>query len=302
MLHVNMAQSWNFRGKMSTVFKSGLLDLAPRIDPRTGGSRVVHFFGNTAPLFPDRRTVVTVHDLMSLNREGFKAAAFRKALLPGLARLQPTRVVVISSQTADDLGALLPRFQHKVQVIPHGVRTDIPSIPEREHLLMFGGSSDPRKRTALGLAAYASYASREAEALPLIIAGRAGVEGLDLAQPFGSGRVIVEPNPDNKELLTLLQAAACVIYPSKEEGFGLPIVEAAEVGTRVLCERDARIPIEVLGEHVLQVAGVAAVDWAAAIKRAIQEGPVSSNNLSLPSWSDVAAQYRELYQDVATNA
>jgi glycosyltransferase involved in cell wall biosynthesis len=54
---------------------------------------------------------------------------------------------------------------------------------------------------------------------------RAGIEG----------RVRLLGYVDNADLAALYAAASCVIYPSRYEGFGLPLVEAFESGVPVVC-------------------------------------------------------------------
>lgn len=289
---------WTRRGKIDTVLRSGLLDVMPALDPRTSRAEVIHFFGNTAPRFAPDRAVVTVHDLMMLRSASKKASVYRSLLVPGL-KYGKFPIVAISSQTASDLLGALPTLTDRVEVIPHGWRPGRFYDGDRGHVLMFSGSSDPRKRVDLGLAAYARYVQLTgARALPLVIAGRAGIDR-NVVAASGAMSVRVESDPDDARVAELLASAACLIYPSREEGYGLPIVEAGETGTPVVLDGHARLPSEPMGAHVVAVDRPDdIVDWALSIQRAVRGGAVQDALRGLPTWSDVATEYLSLYSRV----
>jgi len=300
-LSVNVSQlGWTSRGKVDTLLRSGMLDVRPSLDLRTRHADAVHYFSNSAPRFPDRRTVITVQDLMSMRSRALKAQLFTALLVPGLIRAAPAGSVVVptSTQTADEIKVLLAEMQPRIEVIPHGWRDGLFFGGVRDHVFMFGGQSDPRKRVELGLAAYSAYAESTRDPLPLIIAGRAGIDTATVAQYVTSGNVKVELDPSNERVARLLQTAACLIYPTREEGFGLPLVEAGEVGTPVVCGADARIPHEPLGPHTSRVVGTQPADWGRAIGAAIKGGPVADALRHLPTWDQVANTYCDLYESV----
>jgi len=299
-LYLNQsANGWTRKGKAQTILRSGLIDLSPRLDIRTRNASVVHYFGNTAPQVPDARTLITVHDLMSVRSNSLKGRLFRLLLTPGLQRGTNSRIVAISTQTADELISLFPAIRRRVIVIPHGRRGGLFSTEDRTHILMFGGQSDPRKRIGLGFSAYSAYATMDPDPLPLIVLGRAGADTNFVRRQVSSGYVTVEPDPSDERVATLLRTAACVVYPTREEGFGLPIIEAGEVGTPVLCERGARIPSEPCGKHVVHVNGTEPRVWGSAIARAIVKGPIAGSLDHLPTWAQVAKSYNDLYDEVA---
>lgn len=297
-VHLNASpHGWTRRGKFHSALLSGLLDLSPRTDPRTSAYDVVHYLGNTAPQFPSRTTVITVHDLMSLRRVDRKSRIYQTLLVPGLLRSNKALVVAISRQTADDLVAIIPNISGRLTVIPHGHREGLFSAQERRHILMFGGQGDPRKRIELGLAAYSRYAEiAGAGALPLVLAGRAGLDDRLVAKCVSNGRWSIHADPSELQVNQLLESAACLLYPSAEEGFGLPVIEAGEVGTPVLYDRTARIPAEPLGCHALGVEGVDLELWARAIQAAVDIGPVPNALAHLPTWSEVARAYTKVYR------
>lgn len=289
---------WTRMGKLDTLLRTGLLDFDPRWDPRARGVDVLHYFGNSCPRRPTPNSIVTVHDLMMLRADGQRARLFRSLLVPGL-RTGRARVVAISTSTADALVMDLGFSPRAIEVIPHGYREREIWMGPREHLMMFGGSSDPRKRIELGMRAYDEYA-REAgsEAMPLVVAARAGIDERHL-RLVTHGSVTVESNPDASTLDTLLGRAACLLYPSAWEGYGLPILEAGELGTPAVYDASARIPREPLGRHAVAASGGDPRAFAQAISAALRVGVVPDALVDRPTWDDVAAMYGQIYEGVA---
>lgn len=83
---------------------------------------------------------------------------------------------------------------------------------------------------------------------------RMAIAGGSNAAIFGSGSVVVGPVQElgfvrDSELRTLYENAACFVYPSSYEGFGLPPLEALTLGCPVVASRAASLP-EVLGDAV----------------------------------------------------
>lgn len=300
-LRVNVSRlGWTLQGKVETLLRSGLLDIRPNWDPRARRADAVHYFSNTAPRCPDRRTIITVQDLMSIRSRAPKARLYAALLVPGLERAAASAAVIVptSMQTADEISVLLAGKAPRIEVIPHGWRDGLFFDGDRDHVLMFGGQRDPRKRVELGLAAYSAYAESTPDPLPLTIAGRAGVDPTTVAQYVTSGTVSLEMNPPTERVASLLRTAACLIYPTREEGFGMPLVEAGEVGTPVVCGADARIPREPLGPHASRVAGSDPADWGRAVRAAVKTGPVVDALSHLPTWDQVATTYCDLYESV----
>ena len=78
-----------------------------------------------------------------------------------------------------------------------------------------------------------------------------------------------------EELIGMMQAADLMVFPSLYEGFGRPVVEAQEAGTRVIASRSAAIP-EVGGEGATYFDGENEEGIAQAILDALNE-PASTH-------------------------
>ncbi len=79
---------------------------------------------------------------------------------------------------------------------------------------------------------------------------------------------------------------------------GLPILEAAEAGTPVVVDGDARVANEVVGRHCFRVSGSSVEVWVAELRRAVASAPIP-DALDLPDWAAVARMYRSLYAEVS---
>jgi glycosyltransferase involved in cell wall biosynthesis len=79
-----------------------------------------------------------------------------------------------------------------------------------------------------------------------VVAG-AAADDPRLSEPALKGRVRREASPDDRTLVSLYQRALVLLVPSRNEGFGLPALEAMACGCPVLAARAGALP-EVCGE------------------------------------------------------
>jgi glycosyltransferase involved in cell wall biosynthesis len=201
--------------------------------------------------------VVTIHDLTFLDHpewhERSKVVVFGRAIR--VAARRADAIVCVSRRTAQRLGELCAPTG-RVFVVPHGVDHDrfrpepaVPRaddggdvVPESEILrrlgvlppyVLFVGTLEPRKAVPDLVAAFDRVARDHAD-LSLVLAGRPGwgVEEVDRAidRTRVGGRIVRTGYVSDEAVPTLLRGAAVVAYPSLEEGFGLPALEALACG------------------------------------------------------------------------
>jgi glycosyltransferase involved in cell wall biosynthesis len=131
-----------------------------------------------------------------------------------------------------------------------------------QQYFLFYGAIEPKKNVSRLVSAYAASGSN----CPLVVAGPLGWEYQDdLAQieQFG-GPKAAEDNENRKRrilridylplphLVALIRGARCLLFPSLYEGFGLPVLEAMNLGTPVMTSKTASL-IEVAGDAALLV-------------------------------------------------
>lgn len=282
-------------GLVSTAARSGLFDLSPRLDPRARRFDVVHFASHLGPVWPGRNSVFTVHDLMHRRWSRSHYAVTGALLERSLTRAG--RVVASSEHTRRELERALPPLTGRVELIVPGMRDGRETKADREHVLAFGGAADPRKRTDLMVAVYCAYAAATAGALPLVVLARAGLTPAQQKTLATVGARVV-PDATAEEVDAYMAGAAALLYPTQEEGFGLPILEAAEAGTPVVMDAKAIVAAEIVGRHCFMAEGTDVGTWVAALRRAVAAAPVE-RPLDLPGWPEVAARYGAVYAEVA---
>ena len=245
--------------------------------------------------------MVTLHDLVPLKRRGSQLRTGLKHRLRYAAARRATRTIVPSRAVAEDAQRLIGLDPGRVAVVHEAAAPALRPVEDPraalEHLelpdrfLLWVGTldpPDPRK----GLDALAGEVAR-GHGPPLVLAGRAGPGARTLASP---GRVLLAGRVEDSELAALLTAADALVFPSLDEGFGLPPLEALACGTPVAAYAAGAMP-EVLGG----VTGAALVEPgdARALLAAAQElagGPVEP---PARTWSDVARDTWAVYEEAA---
>jgi glycosyltransferase involved in cell wall biosynthesis len=262
----------------------------PRLLRRLGAS--LGHFQYALPLRPPCPAVVTIHDL-SFVREpslmGWKDRLVFRRVVPRAAR-RAARVLTVSERTRADLRELYDVPDEKIVVTPNGVDPAFtPGEGAHDYVLLVGAVQE-RKNPLAALAA-----AREA-GLPLVVTGPAKDEAL--ARELERGGARVTGYVEQEELVRLYRGAACLVQPSRYEGFGLPVLEAMATGT----------PVVAVPEPALQeVAGDAAV-WAEesalgdAIRRAVAEretlAAAGLERAQRFSWAETARRTLAVYLEV----
>jgi glycosyltransferase involved in cell wall biosynthesis len=173
------------------------------------------------------------------------------------------RLITVSHFSSSELGKWLKVSPERVTVIPlgheHALRpTADASILDRLGLttgkyLLCVGSSNPNKNFPSLLRAYAELRARmhHDTCPPLVVVGRFDTRIFDAEAIRGEG-VIQAGYLSDSELRALYEHAACFLFPSTYEGFGLPPLEAMALGCPVISSNAASLP-EVCGGAALMV-------------------------------------------------
>lgn len=137
----------------------------------------------------------------------------------------------------------------------------------REYLL-FWGSIEPKKNIGRLIEAYLS----SGVSTPLVIVGAQAWKSKDQLQLLkneslrSDKRIIQLSYAPFSLLVSLIRGARAALFPSLYEGFGLPVLEAMQLGTPVVCSDSASLP-EVAGDAALMVDPYDTQALSAAIRR-----------------------------------
>lgn len=207
------------------------------------GARIAHF-----PLtvqLPSTRlpTVVTLHDVQHLDlpemfpraERAFRAVAWHRSLK------EADRVIAISDFGRERAIARLGLDPARVRVVPLGLDHArlLPGDGVREPFLLYPARTWPHKNHARLFEAFA-LVRRERPDLRLVLTGGGSVDLL----PDG---VEARGHVSYDEVVTLMQRASALVFPSLYEGFGLPPLEAMACGCPVACSNAAALP-ETVGD------------------------------------------------------
>ena len=227
---------------------------------------VIHAPAYTAPPRRETPVVVTVHDVSYARRPEwypYRADWLRQWFYRRSA-VGSDRVLTDSTFSRFEIAAAYGIPESRISVVPLGVDTrafcpdtsGAPARPDPETpgpYLLHVGDLHPRRNLPLMIDALAALDldTGAGGPLQLVLAGvdRGVAAALTARAAAGGvgGRVRILGPVSPERLLALYRGATALVYPSRYEGFGLPLLEAMACGTPVIAARAASIP-EVVGD------------------------------------------------------
>ena len=249
-----------------------------------------------AMLRPPCPQVVTLHDVVPLKRRSEYLRSGIRFRMRYLAVERSTRVIVPTAVVAAEVAEHLGMTPHRLTVVHEAPAPamrecsawEIEAVRKRyrlpdDYLLWVGGlqTPDPRKRIAA-----MAKAPRE---LALVLVGATRPWAHELPGVTLTGHV-----PD-EHLAAIYSGARALVFPSDDEGFGLPPVEALACGTPVVAS-DLPVLREVLGDRATFVdpGDMAGLLAAGAAARRPAPGPPPW------TWLDAARATWQVYREIAS--
>jgi alpha-1,3-rhamnosyl/mannosyltransferase len=236
--------------------------------------------------------VVTLHDLIPLKRHGEFLRSGLRFKLRYLAVQRAVRVIVPTHAVADDAVRALQIPADRIAVIGEAAapalrrRSDdeVAAVRRRfalpdQYLLWVGGlqTPDPRKRV--------HALAKVKRSMPLVLVGAAGRWAHELPNVTLTDRV------SDDELAAIYTGAHALVFPSDDEGFGLPPVEALACGTPV-----AACDLPALREVLDGRVALSAVDDLEGLIRAAESASRPAPEPIEWTWEDAAEATWEVYE------
>jgi glycosyltransferase involved in cell wall biosynthesis len=251
-------------------------------------------------------SVLTVHDLSFEHMPSVMSPRdrfFFRTFVPRSAR-RADRLLAVSDHTKRDLVDRYGIAEDRIVVTAAGVDplfTPDGAVPERAPYALFVGGIQPRKDP---LAAIEALALLNGD-LDLVIVGaekRGGPEVRRTLHRLGlEQRVELAGHVEHAELAGLYRGAACLVFPSRYEGFGLPVLEAMASGTPVVAAKTAALP-EVAGDAAVLVEPGSPAALADGIRQALAERDrlvaAGLERAGSFSWAEAARRTLAVYRDL----
>jgi glycosyltransferase involved in cell wall biosynthesis len=211
---------------------------------------VFHGLNQRLPHAPLRRAVTTFHDLFVLTGE-YSTPEFRRRFAEQArdAAGRSDRIITVSQFTAGQVISLLGVEEARVRVVHHGVRLPARAAVPREKIILHVGAIQHRKNLSRLVDAF----EKVDRGWQLVLAGSAGYGAAEIAAKVGAARsrerIRMPGYISQSELANWYARAMIFAFPSLDEGFGMPVLEAMAAGVPVVASNRS---------GVLEVAGSAA--------------------------------------------
>ncbi|HUP63905.1 MAG TPA: glycosyltransferase family 1 protein [Thermoanaerobaculia bacterium] len=231
----------------------------------------------TLPLRCPIPAVVSMHDLSSITtpfRHRFRTIlAFNTFVRQSLEKA--AFIAAVSGATADAVARGFGLARSRIEIVPNGVGEEfyraaspalLPPGLEPGSYILFAGTMEPRKGIEDLIDAWEALPERPT----LVLCGSKGW-GLSrlrsrIAVLIEKGEILMPGFVSRETLIALEQHALIFVYPSRDEGFGLPPLEAMAAGTPVIATLAGAIP-EITGDAALLVPPGNPSALAAAMRR-----------------------------------
>ncbi|MFN4298942.1 MAG: glycosyltransferase family 4 protein [Thermaurantimonas sp.] len=291
---------------------------------------LLHCTSNTAPIWLDVPLMVTLHDVIYLEKNPLFAPGYTpyqrfgnmyRRWVVKTAIPQANRVLTVSQYEVGNVLRFLPQIKDRLHVLYNGVGAHFRKITDPHQLdtvrqkyylpekfVMFLGNTDPKKNTENTLKAFALIAKETNYSYKLLLG--------DLDKQFVKN--ILDRNNlsdlfnyihftgyiKNSDLPAILSQAEVFLYTSLRESFGIPIIEAMACGTPVVTSSVTSMP-EVAGDAAMFADPTRPDDIASATLRLLSD-TVFRNQLiekgleraRLFNWENSASQLIDHYREL----
>lgn len=241
-----------------------------------------HGLNQRLPRHRFRRAVATFHDLFVMTGE-YSTPEFRQRFtaLARDAAGRADRIVTVSRHTACQVESLLGVEPSRIAVVHHGVdpvpefqAEDLAAFRRRHRLerpfLLHVGAVQARKNITRLVAAFEALQAD----LDLVLAGSDGYGVAEIRARIAASpareRIRLLGYVSRESLLRLYRTAAALAFPSLDEGFGMPALEAMSAGLPVVTSNRSGTA-EAAGDAALLVDPTDTAAIAEALRQAVED-------------------------------
>lgn len=236
---------------------------------------ILHATSNTAPVFSPVPAIITLHDIIYMEKLSLKSGTlyqragniYRRWNVPIVAK-KAKCLITVSNYEKNRIDTFFEFPEDKVKVIHNGVRPHFIPIEKAEareklksynlpeQFILFLGNTDPKKNLTHVLLAFQNFLTTNDSSLKMVMPDFGEEKLLQLLDSINARRlrknIHLTGYIPNEILPGFYSLATFFLYPSLRESFGLPILEAMACGCPVITSVTSSMP-EVAGQAAMMV-------------------------------------------------
>jgi glycosyltransferase involved in cell wall biosynthesis len=199
--------------------------------------------------------VITIHDMIHENNpemfvNSTEIISQKKHMMDA-----SHAIIAISNFTKNEILKFYPQFEPKISVVYHGLPEEMSTgekvdIINESKYILYVGQRGHYKNFSILAAALTPLLKNEKD-LKLLCAGggKFSTDEQDMLNQYGINKHCLQIDANDETLKDLYQQALVFAYPSSQEGFGLPMLEAFKNNCPIVCSNVSCLP-EIGGEAV----------------------------------------------------
>lgn len=288
---------------------------------------ILHCTSNTAPYFCKTKLILTLHDIIFLEKRNKKNESlyqnlgrlYRRFIVPLI--IPKTKIIItVSNYECNIIKNFLKLPDDKIVYIYNGYSKNFQKKenPEKiynkyidkDNYIFFLGNTDPKKNTDRTILAYAEYVknTNQKNISPLLIA--------DLKEDF-IDKILKENSIEwikpyiyssgyisNSDLPYVYSGAKVFLYTSLRESFGIPILESMACGSPIITSNTSAIP-EIAGSEAILIDPLNIKEISETIEKLLSDNKYREKQINyglervkLFSWEKTAQELILLYNKI----
>lgn len=295
------------------------------------GVQLLHCTSNTAPLRPGVPLLITLHDIIYLEKLDLRKGTWYQRIGNLYRRWNVPKIVpncevilTVSNYEHQRIAQHFKPSEEKIKVVYNSVgdhfhlkaeATDLAKIKVKYDLpkrfIFFLANTDPKKNLKGVLKALALLKAQGQLTMPLVMLDFKEEYLMNELNEIGAtdlrSMIHISGYVPNKELPYFYQLSKMFLYPSLRESFGIPILEAMACGTPVITSNTSSMP-EVAGDAAILIDPFEPQSIADAILKLDQDQELCNNLIDKGtlraqkfSWASTARQVKQIYMDINKN-
>ena len=296
------------------------------------GCNLLHCTSNTAPLQLDIPLIVTLHDIIYMEKSYWQLLngngtayqkfgnAYRRYVVPRILK-KSAKTITVSEYEQQRIESFFGLKHDKLIAIYNGVGEHFVRISDQETLtniknkyqlpdkyFFFLGNTDPKKNTPGVLQAFSSFKSKDTNNYKLVMLDYDESELQKLLNQIGATELRKEIHLTgyvvNTDLPAIYSLADIFLYPSLRESFGIPMLEGMKCGVPVITSNTSSMP-EIADDAAYIIDPYKPHEITHAIEKILNDSVLRDNLIQKGfersksfSWNQMAFNVLKLYNSI----